>query len=324
MLVKTNPFKRVMRKVECRMPNAECGIPHSASRFTHHASYITHHVSRFTSPLLRAPHSAFRNSPAFTLLELLTVIAIMGILASIALPTIRGMKPNAKVAATRQLLDAVSRARQLAISQRTTVYMVFLRTSFWTDPAYATNSWTPSDRIEATSLLGKQMLSYAYVTLRSVGDQPGMHFPRYLSSWQTLPQGAYIPLEKFTPYNPANPVPVLKIVTNGVLAYSIFGFNYTNVVPFPSENTPPVPGSRPYVTLPYIAFDGMGQLVSGLNGQPELIPVAEGSVSFARDPGVPQSPQVTERPPGNTIDNYSLVCIDRLTGRAHVERRKVQ
>ena len=58
------------------------------------------------------------------------VIAIMGILAAIALPTIRGMKPNAKVAATRQLLDAVGRARQLAISQRTTVYMVFLSTNF--------------------------------------------------------------------------------------------------------------------------------------------------------------------------------------------------
>ena len=38
------------------------------------------------------------------------------------------------------------------------------------------------------------------------------------------------------------------------------------------------------MALPYIAFDGMGQLVSGQPGQPELIPVTEGSVSFARDP----------------------------------------
>ena len=80
----------------------------------------------------------------------------------------------------------------------------------------------------------------------------------------------------------------------------------------------------------------MGQLVHELNGplayelsrQPELIPVAEGNVSFARDANskvaVAQSPTVTERPPGNTLDNYSLVYIDRLTGRAHVERRKVQ
>jgi type II secretory pathway pseudopilin PulG len=261
------------------------------------------------------------------------VIAIMGILAAIALPTIRGMKPNSKVAATRQLFDAVGRARQLALSQRTTVYMVFLSTNFWTDPSYAYSSWTNSDQIAATGLLDKQLLSYAYVCLRSVGDQPGVHHPRYLSSWRTLPQGAYIPLEKFAP---ASSVPALRILTNGVLAYPVFGFNYTTAVPFPSETTRPASAARPYIALPYIAFDGMGQLVHELSGplvyelsrQPELIPVAEGSVSFARDPNskvaVAQPPLVTERPPGNALENYSLVYIDRLTGRAHVERRKVQ
>jgi hypothetical protein len=72
----------------------------------------------------------------------------------------------------------------------------------------------------------------------------------------------------------------------------------------------------------------MGQLVSGVIGQPELIPVSEGSVSFARDPqtkaALKAAPQVTERPPSNTISNYSLVSIDRLTGRTRVERTKVQ
>ena len=73
----------------------------------------------------------------------------------------------------------------------------------------------------------------------------------------------------------------------------------------------------------------MGQLVSGVPGQPELIPLSEGSVSFARDPNTKvalagQPPQVKELPAGNTLENYSLVYIDRLTGRAHVERRKVQ
>ena len=63
---------------------------------------------------------------AYTLLELLAVITIMGIIAALAVPTLRGLKPNAKVAATRELLDAVGRARQLALSQRTTVYMVFV------------------------------------------------------------------------------------------------------------------------------------------------------------------------------------------------------
>ena len=253
------------------------------------------------------------------------VIAIMGILAALALPTIRGMKPNAKVAATRQLFDAVGRARQLALSQRTTVYMVFLSTNFWTDPSYASASWTNSDQIAARSQFDKQLVGYAYVSLRSVGDQPGVHHPRYLSPWRTLPEGAYIPLAKFTP---ASQVPVLQIVTNGIPAYRILGFSYTTAVPFPSETTPPASTLRPYIALPYIAFDGMGQLVSGISGQPELIPISEGSITFARDRNtglpLPQPPLVIERPPGNTLEDYSLVYIDRLTGRAHVERRKVQ
>jgi hypothetical protein len=273
------------------------------------------------------------------------VIAIMGILAAIALPSIRGLKPNAKVAGTRQLLDAVGRARQLAVSQRTTVYMVFVPASFWTDPAYAYASWTTNDQTAAASLLDKQLIGYAYVCLRSVGDQPGMHTPRYLSSWKTLPQGAFIPPAKFI----AGPVPVLQIWTNRtpatldcVLAYQVYGFNYTTSLPFPSETTPPAPTGQPYIRLPYIAFDGMGQLVSGRSSQVEMIPVSEGSVTFARDAAtkvaLPQPPQVNEVPPDNTThnptpptttawnttNNYSLVQVDRLTGRAHVERRKVQ
>jgi type II secretory pathway pseudopilin PulG len=245
------------------------------------------------------------------------VIAIMGILAAIALPSVRGMKPNAKAAGTRQLLDAVGRARQLAISQRTTVYMVFLSTNFFTSL-----SGTNLGRVQP--LLDKQLTGYAYVCLRSVGDQPGAHIPRYLSSWKTLPQGAYIPPGKF------RPAPILVTLTNVTLGnatlanFSVPQFSATNNIPFPTEDNPvTVP-----VALPYIAFDGTGQLISGLSGQPELIPISEGSVGFVRDPNTKiaqaQPAQAVEMPPGNTVQNYSLVCIDRLTGRAHVERRKVQ
>jgi prepilin-type N-terminal cleavage/methylation domain-containing protein len=254
----------------------------------------------------------------YTLLELLAVITIMGIIAALAVPTLRGLKPNAKVAGTRDLLDAVGRARQLAISQRTPVYMVFLSTNFW--------AYVPSAQMyKVQPLLDKQLIGYAYVSLRSVGDQPGRYHPRYLSAWRTLAQGAYIPPGKFYPA----PILTLTNVNFGNLTVpqlNIPQFSLTNNIPFPTEDSPVT--NNPPVTLSYIAFDGTGQLISGLAGQPELIPVSEGRVTVARDlntqvakPGVPA---VTEVPAGNTLENYSLVYIDRLTGRAHVERRKVQ
>ncbi|HPC53671.1 MAG TPA: type II secretion system protein [Verrucomicrobiota bacterium] len=265
------------------------------------------------SPPSRAVSGGRRR--AFTLLELLAVIAIMGILAAISLPAIRGLKPNAKVAATRQLLDAVSRARQLAISQRTTVYMVFLSTNFF-------NGLSGANLDRVRPLLDKQMIGYAYVSPRSVGDQPGAHTPRYLSSWKTLPQGAFIPLGKFDRG--------LTLTNTSLLpaGASLFvpGFAYTNSLPFPSEADPvTVP-----VWLPYIAFDATGSLVreSGKEGQPELIPLSEGNILFARDrdskAAQPLPPQANEQPPGNTLENYSMIYIEPLTGRARVESRKVQ
>jgi prepilin-type N-terminal cleavage/methylation domain-containing protein len=264
-----------------------------------------------------------RISKGYTLLELLTVITIMGLIAALAAPTLRALKPNAKVAATRDLLDAVGRARQLAISQRTTVYMVFLYTNFPSllNVSSVTNSWNVNDHNAATSLLDKQLVGYSYVSLRSVGDQPGMHTARYLSSWRTLPQGAYIPQGKFR---------LGLTLTNTTLGatLTIPTFSTTNGIPFPLETTLSPSGSRAYIPMPYIAFDGTGQLVSGVPGQPELIPVSEGIVSFARDANtkapLAQPAQAREVPVGNTVENYSLVYIDRLTGRAHVERRKVQ
>ena len=80
------------------------------------------------------PPSARRG---FTLVELLAVITIVGILAAVVVPHIDQFKPNVMAAAERQLMDGLGRARQLAMSQRTTVYMVFVPTNFWNDAAYA-------------------------------------------------------------------------------------------------------------------------------------------------------------------------------------------
>jgi prepilin-type N-terminal cleavage/methylation domain-containing protein len=131
-------------------------------------------------------------SEGFTLLELLVVIAIIGIIAAIAAPTMNTFKPNVIAAASRQLLDDVSRARQLAISQRTTVYMIFVPPDYWTDPSYA--SLPPHYQEEAKKLADRQFTGYTFVSLRSLGDQPGRSVPKYLGPWKTLPEGVTSPL----------------------------------------------------------------------------------------------------------------------------------
>jgi len=258
---------------------------------------------------------------AFTLIELLVVIAIIGILAAIVGPSLGHFrKGDAMLAGTRQMLDGVARARQLAISQRTMVYMVFVPPGFWMDNSGKLNtawfdSLTPPQRTAVTNLLDKQLTGFNFVTLRSIGDQPGQNTARYLSAWQTLPDKCFIALEKFAP--PPN---------YQVGGTNVTGFSYINTIPFPTEDSP-VSGN---LNLPCIAFNYLGQTVT--NGD-TYIPLAHGSVSalvngVTKVPvmvsGAEGYPTVLEQPPGNSVEAYNLVHIDWLTGRAQLERPQMQ
>ena len=74
------------------------------------------------------------------------VISILGILAALVVPALKNFgHSDATISASRQLLDDVARARQLAISQRTTVYMVFVPTNFWNELSSALNQLVQPD-----------------------------------------------------------------------------------------------------------------------------------------------------------------------------------
>jgi len=268
----------------------------------------------------RVLQSPSRRRQAFTLIELLSVLIIIGLIAAIGLPAIKGMgKSQNDIAAQRQLLDDLARARQLAIANRSQVAIVFVPPQVfypnnqaanpdWIDPGITplapNKPLGPIGSLTYTNLLASQYRGYAILSDHRVGDQPGMHTKRYLSEWRILPDGIFISTNKFWR------VPAF-------VGDEVMGRFSTNLVPFPlATNTPR--------NLPMIVFGANGGLT---NNSDMVIPLARGSIFYARDANgilIQGAPDVLENQQSNSISVYSHIRIDWLTGRARVEQPEIQ
>lgn len=256
---------------------------------------------------------------AFTLIELLLVITIIGILAALGLPHLKGWgEGNTMTSASRQMMDDVALARQRAISSRSTVYIIFVSPEIVTPTFF--NGLSPSDQKQARNLLSGQYTTYALFTQRAVGEQPGHLNPKYLTAWKSLPEKTFIPTNKFVHLIPQS----LRFSPSYAETNRPFAYES---LPFPTATSSNVP-------VPCVAFNSQGQLISedyqnppGVHVayQDAVIPLTKGSIFYARDANgnlTVAAPDVVETPSQNSLTNYNNIRIDWLTGRARLERKE--
>ncbi len=276
---------------------------------------------------------------AFTLLELLVVVAVIGLLAGITAPSIRGMVQGKTLSSGhRQLTDDLNRARQEALRLRTTVYVVFAPTNVWQtrlsldtqiDSMIAGQLAPQRFREQAlrsfTNIALGVFHSYALLVEREIGAQPGRSHTRYLGpGWQTLPDGVILSPKLFFPA-PVAPTDRRDLVIHE-LPQRLFRFPLAE---FPGDTLPAIP-------MRFVAFGPDGRLALAemnlhwaLNGRPELqlpplsevaLGVGQGSVFISRnasgqiDPSV--VPDAIETPRDNATNNR--VIVSSLTGRSRI------
>ena len=164
--------------------------------------------SLIPSPL--NPLTPRRPAAAFTLVELLAVIGIMGLLAAVGVPALKGLTGSGgRKQALSQVIGALEIARNTAISTGTNAAVIFPDSTFTSGEAYkyrsmAVVAWNPTNTNLPTTMVG------SWIVL----PQGVAFFPGSISA---LPQGTNISVRILTTSNPAATFRSISFQSDGAL-----------------------------------------------------------------------------------------------------------
>ena len=151
-----------------------------------------------------------RSRAAFTLVELLAVIGIMGLLAAVGVPALKGLTGSGgRKQALSQLMGALEIARNTAISTGTNAAVIFPDNTFASGDAYkyrsmAVVAWNATNSATAATMVG------SWIVL----PQGVAFFPNSISA---LPQGNNISVRILTSTNPAASFRAISFQSDGAL-----------------------------------------------------------------------------------------------------------
>jgi prepilin-type N-terminal cleavage/methylation domain-containing protein len=119
-----------------------------------------------------------RESSAFTLVELLAVIGIIGLLAAVGIPAIKGLTGSGgRKQALSQVMGALEIARNTALNTGTNAAVIFPDSTFTSGDAYKYRSMAVVSYKDST------------IATATTNTNTSIAYDKLVSSWIVLPQG---------------------------------------------------------------------------------------------------------------------------------------